>query len=338
MTDREKIIALSTNSQLWARDIVGFIETKKIPPNKRELFAKSLKKEISEIIIRYCAKEKIEIITFLDKNFPSILKEIPDFPAILYCRGNTKLLKEKHLVAVVGSRKATGYGLTQTKKVASQIAEAGAVVVSGLALGIDGESHRGALQTDGRTIAVLGTAIDKIYPSSHSGLARQIIKQDGLIISEYPPNYPFFKQNFVLRNRIIAGLSKITAVMEAAEKSGALITAALALEYNREVFALPGNADRFQSKGTNFVLKKGASCLTEAQDILDALNLKQEKKDLKLEPQEKIVYELVGNGKSDFDTIQTEAKISSMDLNQILLNLELKGLIKRDIAGNYLII
>jgi len=268
--------------------------------------------------------------------FSLLLKEIPDCPKELYCIGNGSLLKEKYLISIVGSRRATSYGLHQSEGIAYQLARSGVVVVSGMAIGVDGAAHRGALKAKGKTIAVLGTAINKFYPQAHMALARQILSHGGLIISEYEPDAPFYKENFLARNRIIAGISQATIVTEAAERSGALVTAAYALDYNRDVFSVPGDVDRLNSVGTNALIKKGAFCLTSAKDVLNALEIEEGKLALvDLPKEEKAILEIVKSGQISFDEILKKSKAKPADLNSSLLRLEIKGMIKSTGTGEY---
>ena len=280
--------------------------------------------------------EQHVVINRKNKRFSFLLKQINDCPQDLFCVGNLKLLQEKNCVAVVGSRRATNYGLSQAEKISYDLARCGVTIISGLAIGVDGQAHRGALRAHGKTIAVLGTSINDFYPHTHIGLAREILKQKGLIISEFGPEDPFFIQNFLLRNRIIAGLSRATIVIEAAEKSGALVTAGLALSYNRDVFALPGDVTRLNSVGTNNLIKQGAYCVTGAKDVLDVLGIEEGKLNLvDLSSIEKLVFEVINTQKSEFDQILKESKLRPAQLNSTLLQLEIKGLIKLTSSGEY---
>jgi len=270
------------------------------------------------------------------KLYPELLREIPDRPQEIFCRGNIDLLNTGPSVAIVGSRKATDYGLKYAKKIAFELAESGIVIISGLALGIDAEAHRGALEAGGRTIAVLGCAIDEIYPAQNQSLGDKILKSDNLIISEYAPKAITYKTNFPQRNRIIAGLSRAAVIIEAAERSGALITALLALDYNREVFALPGNVDRINSKGTNYFIKKGANCLTGSDDILEFLGMtKKNRVRGNLSAQETKIVEILGKETADFDGILRRGEFDAHGLNVMLMNMEIKGIVRRTLDGSY---
>ncbi len=216
-------------------------------------------------------RKNIRITTLWDSDFPKLLKEIYRPPSILYSKGNFSLC-DSVCVAVVGSRKMTPYGKKVVTKITEKLCEHGITVVSGLALGIDGEAHSVCLQNGGNTIGVLASGIETVYPSAHHPLANQI-SQKGLLLSEFPIHAKPAKEYFPIRNRIIAGLAKATIIVEAKERSGALITAYSALENNREVVSVPGNIDQPGSKGTNELISKGAKMYRSFQDILDILNI-----------------------------------------------------------------
>ena len=212
---------------------------------------------------------KIEEISIESKDYPKQLKEIYEPPLKLYILGNKELLKDKG-IAIVGARKATEYGRKVAEQISKQLSECGINVISGLALGIDTYAHLGTLQENciGKTIAVLGSGLDKIYPKENINLAKQIIKSGGCIISEYPIGTKPEKLHFPQRNRIISGLSQGVLVVEARERSGALITADFALEQGRDVFAVPGDINKENSKGTNDLIKQGARIVTSYMDII----------------------------------------------------------------------
>ena len=209
---------------------------------------------------------KIEEITIDSKEYPEKLKNIYDPPRKIYLIGNKSLLYQKG-IAIVGARDATQYGKKIAYNLAKELSEQNIVIISGLALGIDSYAHTGTVQ--GRTIAVLGSGIDNIYPKENLELAREIIKNKGCIISEYPLGTKPERLHFPQRNRIISGLSNGVVVIEASKKSGALITAEFALEQGKEVFAVPGDLNKKQSEGTNQLIKDGAILLTSATDILE---------------------------------------------------------------------
>jgi DNA processing protein len=206
-------------------------------------------------------------------DYPPLLRAVHDPPAVLFLRGGAAVaLLREPAVAVVGARSCSPYGAQVARMLGRELAAAGLVVVSGLARGVDGEAHRGALEAGGRTVAVLGCGVDRDYPAGHAELARRICKR-GLVVSEYAPGVEPAPWRFPARNRIIAGLAGATVVVEARERSGALITADLALEEGREVFAVPGEITSALSAGTNDLLRLGAGPLTSSKDVLDLFDL-----------------------------------------------------------------
>ena len=218
---------------------------------------------------------KIEEINIENQEYPEQLRYIYDPPIKLYVLGNKQILKQKG-IAIVGSRKATEYGKKVALQLAEELCESGINIISGLAIGIDTYSHLGALQAiekccsnKGKTIAVLGSGLDEIYPQENIKLAKQIIYSGGCIVSEYPIGTKPEKLNFPQRNRIISGLSNGVVIVEASEKSGSLITAEFALEQGREVFAIPGNILNSNSAGTNNLIKQGAKLVTSYREVLE---------------------------------------------------------------------
>jgi len=287
----------------------------------------------------------IKQITAEEEVYPKLLRQIHDFPKALYCRGNLSLLK-KTCFAVVGTRKFTSYGKEVTQNMVRGLVQAGFVIVSGLALGIDTIAHQTTLDCEGETIAILGTPLNQIYPPENSKLARSILENNGLIISEYPSGYPGFRMNFAIRDRLISGLSKGVLVIEAHEKSGALITAKCALDQNRDVFAVPGNIFSSNSYGPNFLIKNGAKLVTSAQDILDEYgeNLKLfdlpangEKSTLSTkDPVQKIILAILDNNETEFiDDIIRKSEKETSKIIAALSILEIKGLIKNTGNGKY---
>ncbi len=216
-------------------------------------------------------KNKVHCLDIFDADYPELLKEIDSPPLVLYVKGDPMVLK-KYLLAIVGSRKATAYGLSLAKEYASELSRFGIGIVSGLAHGIDTAAHRAALNY-GQTVAVLGSGLLNVYPKENLAVFEEIIA-NGAAVSEFPLDTGPSRENFPRRNRIISGLSRGVLVVEAAQQSGALITARLACEQNREVFALPGKAGSLQSKGTHSLIKQGAKLVDCLEDILEELNLK----------------------------------------------------------------
>lgn len=285
--------------------------------------------------------EEIRVLCQSDKHYPPLLKEIPDAPYLLYVRGNFNWSRA-HLrptIAIVGSRKYTPYGEQAALRLSEELTRAGFLVVSGLAFGIDSMAHKAALEAGGETLAVLGSGISDtdISPRSHVPLAEKIMER-GALVSEYPPGHPILPGNFPARNRIIAGLSLGTLVIEAAVGSGSLITADLALQYNREVFALPGSVFSPSSLGTNQLIKKGAKMVTSVQDILEelpeAISDKNERSPLKtttssgLAKEEEIVLKLLSHEPLHVDKITRGATLETAHVTGLLSLLEIKGRIK----------
>lgn len=213
------------------------------------------------------SKAGCQLVTLSSDEYPPLLREISDAPLVLYVLGDASLLS-RHAVAMVGSRRPTAYGSSVAHRLASDLAQRGLVVVSGLARGIDSASHRGALEGGGKTIAVLGSGIDVIYPRENKSLAKKIM-ESGAVISEFPLGTGPTPQNFPIRNRIISGLALGVVIVEAAEYSGSLITARLALEQNREVFGVPGNITSAQSFGPNHLIKQGAKLVDQWIDVVE---------------------------------------------------------------------
>ena len=278
---------------------------------------------------------KTKILTIEDDLYPENLREIYDPPPLIYFKGNI-IKDDKKSISIVGSRKASYYGKIVAENLSKDLASVGLTIISGMARGIDTVAHRGALSVNGRTIAVLGCGIDYIYPPENRKLAREI-EESGAIITEFPFSTLPEKQNFPRRNRIISGLSLGTVVVEAAEKSGALITADFALEQGREVFAVPGNITSTLSRGTHNLIKQGAKLVSNYHDILEELSTIVEQKpeqqkininQYSLSEEEKIIYEIINNEPIQIDEIIEESKLSASKVSEILLNLELKDLIK----------
>ncbi len=221
----------------------------------------------------WLVREDIRTLAPEDEDFPRLLRELPDAPAYLHCRGRT--VADAAAVAVVGTRAATQYGMQMAAEIAGGLASAGVVVVSGLALGIDAAAHRACLEAGGTTWGFLGSGLNaaSVYPPSNRVLAKEMTAAGGALLSEFAPGLAGFKHVFAVRNRLIAGCSLATVVIEAAEKSGSLITAHAATEYDREVMAVPADARRPSAAGPHALLRKGATLVTSADDVLDSLGL-----------------------------------------------------------------
>lgn len=279
-------------------------------------------------------------MTMYDRSYPSQLSELPDGPAVLYIKGDSNVLKSVGL-GVVGSRKYTQYGKDVAYRLAKECAENGLTIISGLALGIDAFSHQAALDAGGLTVGVLGCGLDRIYPTSNFSLGREIVEKGGAIISEFSLGTPPMKQNFPARNRIIAGLSQGVLVVEAALESGALITAYQALEYNRDVFAVPGNIGNENAAGTNKLIREGAKLVSSAEDILEEFNIEKKRAEIKAgeilpeNEEEGIIIQILRDGKKTVDDIVIESGINIIALNTALTMMEMKGKISNSGGGLY---
>jgi DNA processing protein len=261
-----------------------------------------------------------------DPRYPPLLAQLHDPPVGLFVRGSSDSLREP-AVAVVGARSCSAYGAQVARLLGRELAAAGLVVVSGLARGIDGEAHRGALEAGGTTLAVLGCGIDRDYPRAHAGLAARI-RESGAVVSEYPAGTEPAPWRFPARNRIIAGLSLATVVVEARERSGALITSDFALELGREVFAVPGEITAALSAGTNDLIRQGASPLLSPHDVLSALGIEPPERPLPPVSAAAVsVLRLLADSACDFDGLVRLAGRSSAEVAAALVELELAGLV-----------
>lgn len=303
--------------------------------NHRIIADKMLKtrnKYFLDNIVNKQIQHSFEIKTIQDEDYPDKLKRIYNPPYVIYIKGTMNF--QKPLIAIVGARKSTAYGRWAARKFSRELVEWDIGVVSGLALGIDAEGHKGALEGKGYTIGVLGCGIDQYYPQSNYQLFKQI-EESGCILSEYAPGVEPLKHHFPARNRIISGLSDGVVVIEAGEKSGTLITVEYALEQGKDVFALPGNINNYQSKGTNRLIKEGAKILLSIDDILDELKYKyslentKEKTELKeaLSNEEIKIFNIIKQEPIHIDLIAYNSGMNISDLNTILTVLELKGFI-----------
>jgi len=266
-------------------------------------------------------------LTRRDARYPARLAELHDPPERLFVRGAALDLLVGPAVAVVGSRSCSPYGAQVARTLARELAGAGVSVVSGLARGVDGEAHRGALEAGGPTVAVLGCGIDRDYPRANASLARRIV-ESGLVVSEYPPGVEPAPWRFPARNRIIAALSDATVVVEARERSGALITADFALELGRDVFAVPGEITAGLSAGTNELLRQGAAPLLSAGDVLDALGIERAPRTAPpLSPVANELAALVGTRACTVDELVRASERTSAEVAAALVELELGGVV-----------
>lgn len=290
-------------------------------------------------------KENIKIITLDSPDYPSLLKEIHNTPYILYVKGKIEFINSSALISIVGSRKYTSYGAQTAENFSRDLANAGFTIVSGMALGIDTFAHRGALDSGGKTIAVLGNGLDdnSLYPRNNFNLSREII-ENGALISEYPTGTQAGPLTFPARNRIVAGLALGTLVIEAGEKSGALITAQMALDSNREVFSVPGPIFSPQSLGTNYLIKKGAKLAMSVKDILEEFDLsisKEPEKNILKIPEsesEKILLEILSSDPIHVDNISKLSRLGTAEASATLSMMEIKGWVKNIGGQNYILL
>ncbi len=276
----------------------------------------------------------------LDINdIPDRLQQIPSPPKQLYVLGNAGLLNCKYTLSVVGSRKMTSYGNFVTNHLITEVASQGVVIVSGLALGVDAAAHRAALEVNGSTIAVLPCGLNAIYPATNRGLAKLILENNGLLISEYDYGMPALVQNFIARNRLVSGLGDGLLVTESGVKSGTIHTANFALEQGKTVMAVPGNINSPTSQGTNNLIQTGATPVTSPTDILNALNLEVSNKNKQeifpSNENESIILEIIQSGTTDSSEILLISRMDGRVFNQTLTTLEITKKIKPTGAGHY---
>jgi len=278
----------------------------------------------------------VKVLTWQDDDYPSRLAECDNAPPVLYLRGDF-LPRDEWAVAIVGTRRVAAYGRQVTEKISRSVASSGATVVSGLARGVDAIAHRSAIDAGGRTLAVLGCGVDRIYPPEHRQLYEQVIA-NGSLISEYPLGTPPDARNFPPRNRIISGLSLATVVVEAGEKSGALITANFALEQGRDVFAVPGSVLSPQSKGPNLLIQRGAHPLLDAKEILEILELtlisehREARVILPSDATEAQLYSILTHEPLHVDEIRAQTDLPIEKVTATLSMMELKGMV-RQVSG-----
>lgn len=296
--------------------------------------------EAAQEVVRNAERKGVKVLSIFDAEYPFLLKQIFDPPLVLYCRGRVSDLCQPS-IAVVGSRRCSVYGKEVTRKMSRGLSALGLGIVSGLARGIDSEAHIGALEGGGPTVAVLGNGVDVIYPRENRKLYRGVCG-NGCVVSEFPCGTIPAPQNFPIRNRIISGLCRGTLITEASEFSGSLITARLTLEQGRELWAVPGNITSPGSYGPNFLIKQGAKAVVDRQDVLEELPpyvlglLDQETPKTptvpgrSLPPSAQAVLDVLPTDKeTPFDQILRTSGLSISQLNEVLLRLEMKGLVRQ---------
>lgn len=345
----QQVIDLGIQPSEIIADPNAFQSTLSLAHTTREALSAKTFQALLDKITTWLDQPPHHIVVYGEPDYPHSLENIANPPMILYAIGDIGLLKQPQ-IAIVGTRKFTQYGKTCSEYFSQGLAQAGFVITSGLAEGIDTLAHHGTLSANGKTIAVVGTGLDIVYPARNRSLAQQIVAQGGLIISEFPLGTAPERHNFPMRNRIISGLSLGTLVIECAEKSGSLITAQLALEQNREVFAVPGNIFHDNSVGCHSLIRQGAKITSCIQDILDEINTLPIQDDLfdridrvennkpttsiKIDcPNLKKIYETISDKQSTLDELMANTAFDYATLTTGLFELEMLGCIEAVVGG-----
>jgi len=283
---------------------------------------------LAQASLEWAAHDGNHLVLFGDPAYPPTLQHIADPPLLLYAKGRLELL-QREAVAVVGARNATQQGKANARQFAQALSEAGLLVVSGLALGIDAAAHEGGLEGQGGTVAVIGTGIDRIYPSRNAALARRIA-EEGCVLSEFPLSTHARAEHFPIRNRIIAGMTRATVVIEAASKSGSLITAHAALDAGREVYVLPGSLRAPQSVGCHALIREGGRLVASPEDLLEDLGLRQPGEPaVPIDEPASWLLAAIGHDPIGADELATRLQIAPGDMQASLLALELAGVVER---------
>lgn len=321
---------------------VGEIKAVGVPQPTVDLFAETRKKMDPPAYAESIKDSGISWVTLFDENYPKLLKQIYDPPIVLYYIGEI-LPQDEKAIAVVGTRKMSGYGKAVTDELTRGLVSARLTIVSGLARGVDSEAHKMALEAGGRTLAILGGGLNKIFPPENTNLSKEIASGHGAVVSEFPPDYPSVAGNFPSRNRIISGLSKAVLVTEAAEDSGSLITARLALEQGREVYSVPGPITSSLSKGPIDLIKEGARPVYKVEDILDdlgisqnqKLNIKNQKDMKELSESEQAILNCLENESMHIDEICRKVDLQTSIVSATLLKMEIAGFVQNLGSGTY---
>ncbi|WP_310555233.1 DNA-processing protein DprA [Flavobacterium sp.] len=316
------------NTQLAAIDGVGSVLLQNL--KSKTVFGQAEKE------LKYIQDNAINVSFFKDENYPERLKNCIDGPILIFTAGNINL-KKKRIISIVGTRQITSYGIDFCKKLIADLAPLDPVIVSGFAYGVDIVAHQAAMENNLQTIGVLAHGLNQIYPKTHKKYMTKVEENGGFMTEFWSDSSPE-RENFVRRNRIVAGISEATLVIESADKGGSLITANLANDYNRDVFAVPGRASDKYSQGCNTLIKtQRANLLTSAADLVYMLNWDIEPKEksvqkqlfVTLEPHEQLVFDfLQKNGKEQMDVIAIECNLPIFKLSSVLLNMELKGVMR----------
>lgn len=308
----------------------------------------SFRKEFDvELYLKKLDKQRIQFVTSAEKEYPHLLKKIPNPPIVLYIKalrqaqGEEILSSKHHKIAIVGTRHITSYGREITEMFATQLSQAGLIIVSGMAYGVDGVAHKAVIDANGKTIAVLGNGVDLPYPRENQKLYEEILDSHGAIISEYPPGEPPSVGSFPSRNRIVAGLSDGVLVTEGASDSGSLITANFGLEFGRKVFAVPGPITSSLSAAPLRLIEKGAKLVVSPDDVLKEFKISSfakatagQAKFKNLSMDERKIVELIENEPLQFDEIVRRLSLDSSKVGSLLSMMEMKGII-RNSGGNY---
>ena len=311
-----------------------------IPENTANLLSETRKKLNPLDYAAAIEKSGIKWLSVFDENFPKLLSQIYDPPTLFYYKGEINW--DDPAIAIVGTRKITGYGKAVTEQFTKVLADSGLTIVSGLARGVDTTAHKSAVLSGGRTIAVLGGGLNRIFPPENEKLAEEIIKGYGVVISEFPPDYPSLPGNFPSRNRIISGLSLATLVTEAAADSGSLITARLAIEQGRDVFAVPGPITSDLSKGPIDLIKEGARIVADPKEILEELGMLRiqnskfrAQNETQLSEDEKKILVCIQNESRHIDEIGRMLSFPSAKISGLLLKMEITGIVQNLGGGLY---
>lgn len=306
--------------------------SQQVKPNVAAAIAEARKRDDFKAVETWLTDSDNHLLSLSDRHYPQALLNTADPPLLLYVKGRLDLLNASAL-AIVGSRNASPQGIRNAQAFAQSLSESKFCIVSGMAHGIDAAAHQGALKGEGSSIAVIGTGLDKVYPAANRELAH-LLAQQGALISEFPLGTPPIASNFPRRNRIISGMTLGCLVVEASLQSGSLITARMALEQGREIFAIPGSIHSPQSKGCHALIKQGAKLVESAQDILEELGHVPEKLNLPESPSHPI-FEHLTFEPIDLDTLSARSGLTIPALSAILLQLELEGLLSVSSGGFY---
>lgn len=340
-TIRNLLNVFGSGERIWKASTQELLEKGNLTQKQLNSFLKYRNEKDLEKLYELMENFKIKYVTLKDETYPKLLKNTVNPPPILYYRG--KIPQTEKTIGIVGIRKATVYGIKTANTFAKELSEKGVVIISGGARGIDSAAHKGALLGKAPTVTVAACGLDKTYPPENRNLFEEIILKGGCIISEYAPGTPPLGRQFPARNRIIAGMSRGVIVIEAAERSGSLITSDFALEEGRDVFALPGNIWVESSKGTNNLLKNGAFCCTSSEDILSEYHWEEKskkektfKKQLTLE--EELLYRFCSESvEITEDELLIKTGMTLKTLKNLLLQLQLKGCITQTHSGGFII-